>query len=75
MWYAFKARVRRDSSPGGVSACQIADGLEHRLYCSGRKPKDVRSPEYATMLDAHAFDTLTVRVLVAVATRDQSDKP
>jgi hypothetical protein len=25
IWYAFKARVRRDSSPGGVPACQIIE--------------------------------------------------
>ena len=36
---------------------------------------NARSPEYAVILDAHAFDTLIVKVFAAVATRDQSDKP
>lgn len=36
---------------------------------------DARSPGCTEMPDAHAFETVMVRELAAVATRDQSDKP
>lgn len=45
------------------------------VMAKGKKIEDVRSPEWAVILDAQALDTLTVSVFAAVATRDQTDKP